>query len=88
MTNHSARILWGILGLAAIAALSVLLVVRLGRTPALVAQLREGGRMILPLGPQGQAQQLCLLRKGPGGLDVQSVMLVAFVPMVPGGPEP
>ena len=56
--------------------------------PALVAQLREGGRMILPLGPQGQAQQLCLLRKGPGGLDVQSVMLVAFVPMVPGGPEP
>ncbi len=38
MTNHSARTLWVILGLAAIAALSVLLVVRLGRTPALVAQ--------------------------------------------------
>ncbi len=38
MTNHSARILWGILGLAVIAALTVLLVVRPWSAPALVAQ--------------------------------------------------
>jgi protein-L-isoaspartate(D-aspartate) O-methyltransferase len=56
--------------------------------PALVAQLRVGGRMILPVGPAGQAQELILLRRTPKGLERQSVLPVRFVPMVKGGGKP
>ncbi len=51
---------------------------------ALVAQLKVGGRMIVPVGPQGGAQELYLLRKGPAGLAQQAVLPVRFVPMVKG----
>ncbi len=47
----------------------------------LVDQLAEGGRMIIPVGPQGQAQQLVLLRKRAGVLQRTEVLPVAFVPM-------
>lgn len=50
---------------------------------ALVDQLREGGRMIVPVGPQG-AQELILLRKTAMGLEQRAVLPVRFVPMVPG----
>jgi protein-L-isoaspartate(D-aspartate) O-methyltransferase len=54
---------------------------------ALVDQLKVGGRMILPVGPQDGAQVLYLLRKRPQGLETQAVLPVRFVPMVtkPGG---
>jgi len=48
----------------------------------LVDQLKMGGRMILPVGPQGGVQELILLRKTPQGLGRQAVMPVRFVPMV------
>jgi protein-L-isoaspartate(D-aspartate) O-methyltransferase len=51
---------------------------------ALVDQLKVGGRMILPVGAQGDAQELYLLRKGPTGLRKQAVLPVRFVPMVGG----
>lgn len=51
---------------------------------ALVAQLRVGGRMIIPVGPQDGAQELYLLRKRPQGLATQAVLPVRFVPMVQG----
>jgi protein-L-isoaspartate(D-aspartate) O-methyltransferase len=51
---------------------------------ALVDQLKVGGRMILPVGAQGDAQELYLLRKGPTGLRKQAVLPVRFVPMVAG----
>jgi protein-L-isoaspartate(D-aspartate) O-methyltransferase len=46
--------------------------------PALLRQLAEGGRMVLPLG-SGEAQQLTVLRKGADGASEQrSVMPVRF----------
>jgi len=55
--------------------------------PALIEQLKPGGRMIIPLGAPWGGQQLVLLRKGPdGALDQQRVLGVAFVPLT--GEEP
>jgi protein-L-isoaspartate(D-aspartate) O-methyltransferase len=51
---------------------------------ALVDQLREGGRMIIPVGSQWGAQELYLLRKTPTGMQRQGVLPVRFVPMVKG----
>ncbi|WP_285571620.1 protein-L-isoaspartate(D-aspartate) O-methyltransferase [Geothrix limicola] len=49
---------------------------------ALVDQLKVGGRMIVPVGPQHGVQELYLLRKLEGGLQTQAVLPVRFVPMV------
>ena len=50
---------------------------------ALVAQLRRGGRMILPLGPQGLNQRLVIAEKDEAGrLTTRDLMAVRFVPMV------
>ena len=46
----------------------------------LVAQLREGGRMMIPVGPPG-AQELVLLEKKAGRLEQKAVLPVRFVPM-------
>jgi protein-L-isoaspartate(D-aspartate) O-methyltransferase len=52
---------------------------------ALVAQLREGGILVAPVGAEGQVQRLVRWRKRPGGeLDKEELGLVRFVPMVPG----
>ncbi len=48
----------------------------------LVDQLKVGGRMIVPVGPTGGAQELYLLRKHPEGMETQAVLPVRFVPMV------
>jgi len=50
----------------------------------LAEQLREGGRMVIPVGPQWTNQTLYLLRKEKGKLTQQSVIPVRFVPMVRG----
>jgi protein-L-isoaspartate(D-aspartate) O-methyltransferase len=51
--------------------------------PALIAQLRPGGRMILPLGPNWAEQQMTMVRKGHDGrIRVTSCGWVAFVPFV------
>jgi len=47
----------------------------------LVHQLAEGGRMIIPVGPEGKAQQLVLLKKKHGKLHQQEILPVRFVPM-------
>ena len=49
---------------------------------ALVDQLGEGGRMILPLG--AHAQRLVTLRKRGGGVQREDDIMVRFVPMVHG----
>lgn len=51
--------------------------------PALVAQLAEGGRMIIPIGP-GDAQQLQLITIRNGQIQVQLRELCRFVPLVQG----
>ena len=48
--------------------------------PALVEQLRDGGRMIIPVG-SGMNQDLILMRKEGGKIAKQSVLPVRFVPM-------
>ncbi len=52
--------------------------------PALLAQLKTGGRMIIPVGSQWGNQELVLLRKTPSGLEKRAVLPVRFVPMVAG----
>ena len=62
----------------------------------LVEQLKDGGRMIIPVGPIGE-QELVLLRKRGGKLETHAVLTVRFVPMTgeagrgnlnPSGPRP
>jgi protein-L-isoaspartate(D-aspartate) O-methyltransferase len=48
--------------------------------PDLVAQLRDGGRMIIPVGG-GMSQDLVLLRKRGDKIEKQAVLPVRFVPM-------
>jgi len=47
----------------------------------LIEQLKEGGRMIIPVGPQGGIQELYLLEKRRGRVDRKAVLPVRFVPM-------
>ncbi len=46
----------------------------------LIDQLKEGGRMIIPIGPSNR-QELVLLHKHDGKLDRQAVLPIHFVPM-------
>lgn len=50
----------------------------------LVAQLKEGGRIMIPVGGQPSGQQLILGRKQGGKVETRAVLDVRFVPMVPG----
>jgi protein-L-isoaspartate(D-aspartate) O-methyltransferase len=53
--------------------------------PALVAQLKTGGRMVIPVGGSDDIQYLKLLTKrADGGYDEKRVLPVRFVPLVPG----
>lgn len=50
--------------------------------PALEAQLTEGGRLIIPLGPPGWAQTMIRFRKVKGKLQEEVSLPVRFVPLV------
>ena len=51
---------------------------------ALVAQLADGGKMVLPLGPLDGTQHIVKLTKTAGGLSRQNLIAVRFVPLLPG----
>jgi protein-L-isoaspartate(D-aspartate) O-methyltransferase len=57
--------------------------------PALIEQLREGGRMVIPVGPHHGDQELILLRKSTTGeVTRKPILAVAFVPLTrPGAIE-
>ena len=56
-----------------------------GIPPDLVAQLRPGGRMVIPVGAGRLAQNLMLVTKDEAGrVSEKSVLPVAFVPLVKG----
>jgi protein-L-isoaspartate(D-aspartate) O-methyltransferase len=50
--------------------------------PALTAQLKEGGRLVIPLGEAGGDQTLVRLRKIKGELKEEERLPVRFVPLV------
>ena len=53
--------------------------------PALVAQLKPGARMVIPVGGSGEIQYLNVIRRrADGGYDERRVLPVRFVPLVPG----
>ena len=50
--------------------------------PPLVAQLKPGGRMVIPVGSRFLTQQLVLIEKDPGGqLVTRQILPVRFVPL-------
>ena len=52
---------------------------------ALVAQLKPGARMVIPVGATGETQELLLVVKtAAGGVEQKSILPVRFVPLVPG----
>ena len=54
--------------------------------PALAAQLKTGGKLVIPLGAQGGAQTLYLMEKQPDGrLTRREILAVRFVPLTGGG---
>lgn len=48
--------------------------------PALLAQLAEGGRLVIPVGPQHGGQELVLVTKANGKLHQRNLLPVRFVP--------
>jgi protein-L-isoaspartate(D-aspartate) O-methyltransferase len=50
--------------------------------PALATQLKEGGRLVIPLGPSGGAQTLMRYRRVQGKLVEEASLPVRFVPLV------
>jgi protein-L-isoaspartate(D-aspartate) O-methyltransferase len=63
---------------------SIIVTAAIGHVPApLVAQLKVGGRLVMPLGPPGDVQYLTVVEKtGPNETRGRVVMLVRFVPFV------
>lgn len=56
--------------------------------PPLIDQLREGARMVLPIGPQFGHQELIVLEKRPGGeVRRTNILGVAFVPLTRAHPR-
>ncbi|NJD36589.1 MAG: protein-L-isoaspartate(D-aspartate) O-methyltransferase [Betaproteobacteria bacterium] len=54
--------------------------------PPLLRQLKSGGRMVIPVGPPFQTQQLMLVEKrADGTLLTRQLMPVSFVPLTGGG---
>ena len=55
--------------------------------PALVAQLKPGGKMVIPVGGPHAPQDLVLVdKRADGSIAVRSVLPVRFVPLVEGRP--
>jgi protein-L-isoaspartate(D-aspartate) O-methyltransferase len=53
--------------------------------PALLAQLRPGGRLVGPVGPPDAPQQLVrIIRHADGTYATEELLAVRFVPMVQG----
>ena len=56
--------------------------------PALLDQLAPGGRLVLPVGPSPEQQELQLWRRlSSGGLEKRGLMQVRFVPLIGSSPR-
>lgn len=54
--------------------------------PALLAQLRPGGLLLIPLGERQSNQELALLTARDGGVERRALRTVRFVPLVEDSP--
>lgn len=52
--------------------------------PPLVEQLKDGGKMVIPIGPQFRTQSLLLIEKKNGKISTKKLMPVVFVPFTGG----
>lgn len=52
--------------------------------PRLLEQLAEGGRLVIPVGPQGGMQKLLLIRREGGAFREEFLEPVSFVPLISG----
>lgn len=48
--------------------------------PPLITQLKEGGRLIIPVGPNNEARELMLVEKTKGKTKISKMLPVRFVP--------
>lgn len=48
--------------------------------PPLITQLKEGGRLIIPVGPNNESQELMLVEKMKGKTKITKMLPVRFVP--------
>jgi len=88
--NVRVRAADGTLGWPEAAPFDAIMITAAGETvpPALVGQLREGRRLIMPVGPPEGDQVLTLLERGAGGaLAWRQLWPVRFVPLVAGVPD-
>lgn len=53
---------------------------------ALIGQLAEGGRLVMPVGRRGRSQRLVCLRRTGDDVEERDLGAVAFVPLVEGAP--
>jgi len=51
---------------------------------ALVDQLDDGGKLVMPVGPRDGTQHIIKLTKTAGGMTRQTLIAVRFVPLLPG----
>jgi len=58
-----------------------------GVPDALADQLAEGGRLVVPVGPQGADQELIRIERTSSGFETQSMGPVRFVPLVACAPQ-
>lgn len=56
--------------------------------PPLVEQLKEGGRIVIPIGPRGGWQTLWRFTKQAGGVQAEALDYVSFVPLTGYGESP
>ncbi len=64
-------------------AINVAAAARHGTPPALLEQLAEGGRMVIPV--DGEDQHLLLVRREGGEIEVEATERVRFVPLIEDG---
>ncbi|MEM6739802.1 MAG: protein-L-isoaspartate(D-aspartate) O-methyltransferase [Pseudomonadota bacterium] len=86
LTNVIALTGDGALGISDQAPFDRILVTAAAEDPPgpLLAQLREGGIMVVPVGRSDAVQRLIKVRRGAGGLEYEELIPVRFVPLLEG----
>jgi protein-L-isoaspartate(D-aspartate) O-methyltransferase len=82
--NVTVRIGDGYLGWPELAPFDAIIVTAAPETvpPPLIEQLKVGGKLVIPVGPEDRVQSLQLIEKAPGGaISRTDVLPVAFVPL-------